>query len=55
MNLYVELGLHTNASAVTDKNGQRYSLMRVLRKLWEMPRAWQQPQILTLTLTRTRT
>ena len=26
MNLYVELGLHTNASAVTDKNGQRYRL-----------------------------
>ena len=46
MGLYVELGLHTNASAVTDKNGQRYNLMRVLRKLWEMPRAWQQLQSL---------
>ena len=46
MGLYVELGLHTNASAVTDKNGQRHSLMRVLRKLWEMPRAWQQLQSL---------
>ena len=30
MNLYVELGLHTNASAVTDKNGQRYSLTLTL-------------------------
>ena len=46
MGLYVELGLHTNASAVTDKNSQRYNLMRVLRKLWEMPRAWQQLQSL---------
>ena len=38
--LYVELGMHTNAAAVTDKNGQRYTIMRVLRALWEIPRVW---------------
>ena len=36
--LYVELGMHTNAAAVTDKNGQRYTIMRVLRALWDTPR-----------------
>ena len=46
MGLYVELGLHTKADAVTDKNGQRYAIMRVLRKLWEMPQVWRQLQAL---------
>ena len=38
--LYVELGMHTNTSAVTDKNGQRYCIMQVLRALWQQPRVW---------------
>ena len=38
--LYVELGLHTNADAVTDKNSQRFLLMKVLRRLWQQPSGW---------------
>ena len=37
LRLYVELGLHTNADAVTDKNSQRFLLMKVLRRLWQQP------------------
>ena len=40
LRLYVELGLHTNTEAVTDKNSQRYAIMIVLRKLWEQPVVW---------------
>ena len=40
LQLYVELGMHTNKNAVTDKNSQRYSIMRVLRKLWSSPALW---------------
>jgi len=40
LSLYVELGMHTNADAVTDKNSQRWMLMKVLRRLWQQPTAW---------------
>ena len=40
LGLYVELGLHTNSDAVTDKNSQRYLLMKVLRRLWLSPANW---------------
>ncbi|KOO24061.1 baculoviral iap repeat-containing protein 6 [Chrysochromulina tobinii] len=40
LSLYVELGLHTNSEAVTDKNSQRYLLMKVLRRLWQNPSNW---------------
>ena len=41
MSLYTELGLHTNTTVGgSDKNGQRMGLMKVLRKIWDMPAAW---------------
>ena len=40
LSLYVELGLHTNASAVSDKNGDRFRIMSVLRALWQQPQPW---------------
>jgi len=42
LSLYVELGLHTNAHAVADKNGDRYRIMGVLRVMWREPHAWQE-------------
>ena len=44
LGLYVELGMHTNTEAVTDKNYQRMTLMTVLRRLWKQPTAWQELQ-----------
>ncbi|EOD15654.1 hypothetical protein EMIHUDRAFT_211208 [Emiliania huxleyi CCMP1516] len=40
LSLYVELGLHTNAAAVSDKNGDRFRIMSVLRALWQQPQPW---------------
>ena len=40
ISLYVELGMHTNADAVTDKNQQRSWLMKVLGRLWLQPQGW---------------
>ena len=40
LGLYVELGLHTNSEMVTDKNSQRFILMKVLRRLWNTPSGW---------------
>merc|ERR1719502_152998 len=48
MKLYVDLGLHTNSAAVTDKNGQRYNLMKVMRALWADAQLWRQLQSLAL-------
>lgn len=44
LRLYVELGLHTNAAAVADKNGDRYRIIGVLRALWQQPQAWRAMQ-----------
>ena len=32
--------MHTNSEVVTDKNSQRWMLMKVLRRLWQQPAAW---------------